>query len=328
MKFKNISSAERLEIGILRSRGCSIREIAKEMERSPNTISYELRRNKTGGLYNPKKAEAKSRLRKRMRRLQWMKIEQNAELRKYIIEGLEKKWNPDEISGRMRKEKLSFQVSKNSIYRWLYSNRGQKYCPLLYSKRYHKRKRTGSKKRSLIPNWVDISRRFKGAETRNRYGHWEKDAVVSRKGVSSSLASAQERKSKLLVARKVRNMSPVDHEAATQKMLENKKALSITRDNGIENTHHKETPVPSFFCEPYSSWQKGGIENANKLIRIFFPKGTDFRFVTQAEVDKSIKLINEKPRKILGYRTAFEVALSAGIITNINSESVLIEMGI
>lgn len=332
MKFTNISSAERLEISILKSKGYSIREIAKEMERSPNTISYELRINKNWDGYNPKKAQNKSRLRKRMRRFQWKKIEKNQELKKYIIEGLERKWNPDEISGRMKLDKKSFQVSKNSIYRWLYSNRGQKYCHLLYSKRYHRRKRTGSKKRTLIPNRVDITERFLGAENRTRYGHWEKDAVNSKQGISASLAVAGERKSRLYLARKVRNMSPADHEIATQKMLEQKKALSITRDNGIENIHYEKTKTRSFFCKPYSSWQKGSIENSNKLIRIFFPKGTDFRFVTQAEVDYAVKLINEKPRKILGYRSAFEVALTAGIITSaksiIKSESVLIEQGI
>ena len=315
MKFKNISSVERLEISILKSKGYSIRSIAKKMERSPNTISYELRKNKTNGRYIPKKANDKSRLRKRMRKLQWMKIEEISELKKYIIEGLQKKWNPDEISGRMRLEKKPWYVSKNSIYRWLYTNMGQKYCHLLYSKRYHKRKRVGSKKRTLIPNRVDISKRFRGAENRTRYGHWEKDAIVSSSGISASLAVLGERKSRLLAARKVRNMSPVDHEQATKKMLEEKKAFSITRDNGIENTHHQETSAPSFFCEPYSSRQKGGIENMNKLIRVFFPKGTDFRFVTQDQVDLAVSLINGKPRKILKYKTALEVASATGIIT-------------
>ena len=328
MQWKNISAVERSEIGILWSRGYSVRSIAKSLERSPNTISYELRRNKTLDTYNPKKAHAKSRLRKRMRKLQWVKIEENQELKQYIIEKLKLTWNPDEISGRLKKEKTGWYISKNSIYRWLYSNRGQRYCPLLYAQRYHRRKRVGSKKRVLIPNRVDILRQFQGAETRNRYGHWEKDAVVSKQGVSASLAVAEERKSRLVTARKVRNMSPVLHEAATKKMLEQKKALSITRDNGIENICHEQTLTPSFFCEPYSSWQKGSIENANKLIRRFFPKGTDFRFVTQIDVDQAITLINEKPRRILGYRTAFEVALAAGIITDVKSESVLIQGGI
>jgi IS30 family transposase len=257
-----------------------------------------------------------------------MKIEEDQELKRYIVGGLRKKWNPDEISGRMKKERLTFQVSKNSIYRWLYSNRGQRYCSLLYSKRHYRKKRQASKKRTLIPNRVDISKRFLGSENRTRYGHWEKDAIVSRVGVSASLAVVTERKSRLLGARKVRNMSPRDHELATKKMLDQKKALSITRDNGIENIYHQENPVPSFFCEAYSSWQKGSIENANKLLRRFFPKGTDFRFVTQEEVAQAVCMINEKPRRILGYRTAFEVALAAGIITDIKSGGVLIQGGI
>lgn len=325
MKYTNISSAERLEISILRSRGFSFRQIAKSMGRSPNTISYECRRNKTGIEYDPQKAHAKARLRKRMRRLQWMKIEENQEVKRFIIEKLKRKWNPDEISGRMRLEKKPCCVSKNSIYRWLYSYRGQRYCPLLYSKRWRRKPRKSVKKRALIPNRVDISKRFQGAEKRTRYGHWEKDAIVSRQGVSASLAVVGERKSRLLVARKVKNMSPVDHEHATRKMLENKKSLSVTRDNGIENVHHEQTPVPSFFCEPYSSWQKGSIENANKLIRIFFPKGTDFRTVTQTAVDEAILIINEKPRRILGYRSALEVASAAGIMMSIKSEGVLLQ---
>ena len=269
MKWKNISSAERMEIGILRSRGYTIREIARETERSPNTISYELRKNRVNGKYNPRKAQGKSRLRKRMRRFQWLKIEENPGLKNYIIDGLQKKWNPDEIAGRLKLEKKSSDISKNSIYRWLYSIRGQKYCHLLYSKRHYRKKRRLVKKRTLIPNRLDISKRFLGAENRTRYGHWEKDAVNSRQGVSASLAVVAERKSRLLAARKVGNMSPVDHEIATRRMLCEKKAISITRDNGIENTHHGETKIPSFFCEPYSSWQKGSIENGNKLIRIF-----------------------------------------------------------
>jgi IS30 family transposase len=325
MKWKNISSAERLEISILRSKRYSIREIAAKMNRSPNTISYELRKNKTKNGYDPRKAEAKSRFRKRMRKFNWMKIEENPEIKKYIITGLKQKWNPDEISGRMKREKRPWYVSKNSIYRWLYSYRGQRYCPLLYSLRRQSRPRRKSKKKVLIPDRVDISRRFLGSANRTRYGHWEKDALNSRQGISASLAVAGERKSRLVAARKVKNMTPSEHEAATRKMLAGKKAISITRDNGIENAHHQDTPVPSFFCRPYASWQKGGVENANKLFRRFFPKGTDFRFVKQKEVELAVRLINEKPRKILGYRTAFEVALAAGIIKN---KSVLILGGI
>lgn len=328
MKWKNISASERDEIGILQSRGYSLRSIAQSLGRSPNTISYELKRNRTKDVYEPQKAQAKARLRKRMRRLQWMKIEENMELRTYVIAGLEQAWNPDEIAGRMKDERKPFRVSKNSIYRWLYSVRGQRYCPMLYSRRYRRKPRKGSKKRVLIPDRVDILRRFKGANTRNRYGHWEKDALVSRQGLIGSLAVVHERKSRLVLARKVKNLSPVDHEAATRKLLFGVKALSITRDNGIENSRHGETGVPSFFCRPYAAWQKGGIENVNKLLRHFFPKGTDFRRVKQQDIDAAILLINNKPRKILKYKTALEVANAAGILEGIKSESVLIQGGI
>lgn len=328
MKWKNILASERDEIGILWSKGYSLRSIAQSLGRSPNTISYELKRNRTKGFYEPQKAQAKARLRKRMRRFQWMKIEENIELRTYVIAGLEQSWNPDEIAGRMKDEKRPFRVSKNSIYRWLYSVRGQRYCPLLYSKRYRRKPRKGSRQRVLIPDRIDISRRFKGADTRNRYGHWEKDAMVSRQGLTSSLAVAHERRSRLVLAGKVKNLSPAEHEVATRRLLFGVKALSITRDNGIENSRHGETGIPSFFCRPYASWQKGGIENANKLIRRFFPKGTNFREVTQQEVDEAVSLINNKPRKILKYKTALEVANAAGILESVKNESVLIQGGI
>lgn len=312
-KAKNLSCAERLEIGILLEKKHSLRSIAQALGRSPNTLSYEVRRNRTSGRYQPLKAQAKARLRKRLRRWQWSKIERTPGFKDLLIEKLGQHWNPDEIAGWLKRTKQPY-ASKTTIYDWLHSNRGSRYCPLLYSQRYYVKPRRPRAKRTLIPNRVDISRRFRGAENRTRYGHWEKDALVSKQGISTSLAVVQERKSRLLTARKVRNLSPIDHEAATRELLTGKKVLSITRDNGIENTRHEETAAPSFFCHPYASWQKGGIENVNKLLRRFFPKGTNFRLVSQQKIDRAVAVINGKPRKILGYRSALEVANTAGII--------------
>ena len=161
-------------------------------------------------------------------------------------------------------------------------------------------------------------------ERRSDIRHWEDDTIVGRKGTPGGLKTASERKSRLILAEKVESMRPIEHSAVEIKMFENKKVLSITRDNGIENRNYESLSVPSFFCSPYSSWQKGGVEHANKMVRGFFPKGTDFREVSQDKVDRVVKLINEKPRKILGYRSAFEVAEKAGIIRSIKIESVLI----
>ena len=92
----------------------------------------------------------------------------------------------------------------------------------------------------------------------------------------------------------------------------------MTTDNGIENRRHalvtKKTGAPVFFTDPYSSWQKGSVENANKMLRRYFPKGTDFATVTQTDVDNALARINNKPRKILGYKSSLQVAKEKGLI--------------
>ena len=97
-------------------------------------------------------------------------------------------------------------------------------------------------------------------------------------------------------------------------MFNEKKTKSITFDNGIENKHHYLLHVPTFFCDPYSSWQKGGVEQTNKMIRRYFPKRTNWSIVSQKEIDHVISIINNKPRAILGYKTSLEVAREGGVL--------------
>jgi IS30 family transposase len=313
-KAEKIKKAERDEIYILLNKKYSIRDIGKVLERSPNSISYEIKNNGTNGIYDPKKAEAKARLSLRMRRFQWSKINKDKELKKYIILGLKNGWNPDEISGRMKKENKTFYVSKTSIYEWLRTNRGQKYCKYLYSKRHYKYKRGKKTERVMIPNRVSIDKRSQGAENRSRYGHWEKDAVCSGKHGKGTLAVIQERKSKYIDAKKVSGFSPDKHNNAIIEMNRNKKILSLTYDNGIENKKYEALNIPSYFCDAYSSWQKGGVENANKMIRKYIPKGTNLSKISQEYINEIISIINNKPRKILGYRTSLEVARTSGVL--------------
>jgi IS30 family transposase len=93
---------------------------------------------------------------------------------------------------------------------------------------------------------------------------------------------------------------------------------SITFDRGVENAKHHELGIPTYFCNPYHSWEKGGVENANKMIRKFFPKKTDFSLVSQEEIDRIVSIINNKPRKILNYRTSLEVARDGGVINRVS----------
>ncbi|MFZ1626581.1 MAG: IS30 family transposase [Candidatus Moraniibacteriota bacterium] len=314
-KKKKLTSVERLEISILLRKGYSYRKIGKAMGRSPNSIAYEVRRNSVRGKYIPLKADQKARVRKRLAKFQWRKIRQDPALERYIVEKLKAHWNPDEISGAMKPEKLPFYASKTAIYEWLYSASGQASCQYLYSRRYTKKKRKEKQTdRVMIPDRVSLDKRFLGAINRTRYGHFEGDTVVSRRGGKGGMSVLLERKSRLLVARKIHSMSPHENLSGIRSMMEHLNLKSITFDNGIENKRHQEIGVPTFFCDPYSSWQKGGVENANKMLRRYFPKGTDFSQVGQREIDQAVRLINEKPRKILGYRSALEVAVEKGVL--------------
>jgi IS30 family transposase len=316
-KAKKIKKAERDEIFILLGKGYSMRSIGRALGRSPNSVSYELKNNSTNGAYNPEKAEKKAWVSLRNRRFQWRKINQDKELRKYIVAGLKQDWNPDEISGRMKKEKKSFYTSKTAIYEWLRTARGNRYCEYLYSERYYKKKRVKKTERVMISDRVSIAMRSVGAENRSRYGHWEKDAVCSGKNGSGALAVMQERKSRYVDAKKVSGFSPKKHNEAIVEMKKDKKMLSLTYDNGIENRYHKKLEIPSYFCDPYSSWQKGGVENANKMIRRYIPKKTNLAKISQEYLDEIILKINNKPRKILGYRSSLEVARVSGVLLEI-----------
>jgi IS30 family transposase len=287
------------------------------LDRGHNTVSYEIKEN--GGVlrYNAQNAHQYAQTARKDTRKEWSKIEHNTEMKTYIIERLEKHWNPDEISGRMKKEKKPWYASKTAIYDWLQSVYGQQYCVHLYSGRYHKKEHGKKTERVMIPERVGIEERYLGADNRTRYGHWEDDTVVSRKGCSGGLSVGCERKARLVVAQKVMSMSTSEHMGAIQRQIDMYKTLSITFDNGIENKQHTILGVPTFFCEPYSSWQKGSVENANKMLRRYFPKGTNFRTVSQKKIDMAVFLINNKPRKILGYKTALEVASACGMINDI-----------
>lgn len=315
--YTELTRAERDEIHILRNKGYSMREIARSLGRSPNTVSYELQHNTVKGEYISKKAHTKARVRKRGRRFNYQKIEKCPDLKKFIVEKLKVKWNPDEIAGYLKRHrrKYPWYVSKTAIYAWLRTERGERYCEHLYSKRKNVKRRKPKTKKVLIPERVSISKRSMGANNRTRAGHWEGDTVVSKRGTPGGVSTLCERVSRLYLARKVSSMRPREHVRAQRRMLTNKKALSVTYDNGIENRDHTILGVPTYFCDPYASWQKGGNENGNKSLRSFFPKGTDFSRVSQKTIDAKVLRINEKPRKILGYRSALEVAKARGIIT-------------
>lgn len=271
-------------------------------------------------------AKQRARTRRKNANYQGKKIEEHTALRSYVVAGLQAGWNPDEISGCMRRTNQPFYASKTAIYEWLYSAYGQPYCQYLPSRQYRPKKRKPRiAEKTLIPNRVSVELRPQGATNRTRYGHWEGDTVVSGKktGSRTALAVFTERRTRLVTAALIPNLKPESFAGAAIDQLAEKRALSLTLDNGIENRLHaaitQQTGAAAYFCTPYSSWQKGQVEHANKLLRTYFPKGCDLRQFDQTAVEAACARLNNKPRKILGYQSALQLAEEKGVIHRVVS---------
>lgn len=318
-----ISNAERSEIDILHAKGYSARSIASALGRSPNTIAAELKRNSyQDGRYVSARAKQKAYVRRKYAKYQGKKIQEDDVLRKFIISKLSEHWNPDEIAGYLKSNpNLGIYASKTAIYEWLRSVWGQQYCELLYSKRYSRKPRKKSKTdRVMIPNRVSVTERTAAALDRVEAGHAEYDSIVSskRSGSKAALAVVTERTTRLVRAKLVPNLKPASYSETITQLTHDLRLRTLTTDNGIENKHHLQltqaTGAPVYFTDPYSSWQKGGVENSNRMLRRYFPKRTNFATVSQTDVVHALKLINNKPRKILGYKSSLQVAKEKGLI--------------
>lgn len=324
-KYQQLSQYDRDRLDILLNKGHTQKDIADVLNRSPSTISREIARNrrrtrKEGqiipGKYESRVAQMKRYNRRRYAKYQGKKIEDNYELKQYIINGLKNHWSPDEISGKMRTDGEDFYASKNLIYEWIYSTWGQRYVKYLCTKRWEPRKRKKKVKKVLIPNRIGLESRSIRIDSRVEYGHFEADTIVSgrKTGSKNGLAVVYERKSRYISAKKISSLKPMNMNRALEKMNNELIIDSLTMDNGIENQYYEELGIPTYFCDAYSSWQKGGVENANRMIRRFIPKGMDLSKVTKKYLEMVLDILNDKPRKSLGYRSAREVAIENGLL--------------
>ena len=171
-------------------------------------------------------------------------------------------------------------------------------------------------KKTKIPNRVSIEKRPAQVQARKQFGHWETDSLVSRKS-KAALNSLVERKSRLLYLTGLRQKSARYTARAVirhLKVLPPKARLTLTLDNGTENTGHesitRKTDIKCYFAHPYHSWERGTNENTNGLIRYYLPKGTDFSTITKQQLKFIEKRLNNRPRKCLGFKTPNEVAAS------------------
>lgn len=318
IKFTHIKKAERLEIDILLKKKYSHRDIAKTLGREHTAISREIKSNSVNGEYNPRKANHKAYVKRKYSKYQGMKIIHNPDLLKYIERKLRKGWSPDVIAGRLKEvDTHLLYVSAKTIYKFLYSNRGQYLCRYLASKRYdRKRRRKKAAKKNLIPNRIGIEMRPKEANNREELGHLEEDLIISGKRHHSkaALSVSVDRLSRQTRLRKMKNQKPTEHNQVLKDVWSEFIDLkTVTFDNGIENTKHEELSgamnINIYFCNPYSSWEKGTVENINGLIRRWIPKGADIVYYSDQEIQWMEDQLNNTPRKSLGYLTPNEVTI-------------------
>lgn len=319
-KYGQLTQFDRDRIEAMLAAGHNQKDIALVLKRSESTISREIRKHrKKNGVYDAKYAQHLAYRDRKYAKQQGKKINENDELLEYIANGLLACWNPDEISGRMKEENQPFYASKTTIYSWMYSAWGQTLCRLLPSKRYRSKKQKDAKKagRKMIPDRVGIE--YLPADFGLNFGDFETDTVVSGKksGGKAALAVLQNVGTHYACLALIPNLKPKINENAVGKMVAGfNNPRCILRDNGLEGKCHQRTPVPSIFCDPYSSWQKPHVENTNKLLRRFFPKGCDLGKYSQGYVHAVESIINNKPRKCLGYRKPIEIVLENGLLRN------------
>lgn len=316
--FKHLSLLEREKLyGGLKS-GMTLRDIAAELDRDHTVLSRELKRNtKYGKEYLPCLAQKRAeRVGDRQRHHAPLK---SPEIFLYVRTHLRSPffWTPEMIAGRIGLDIKESSACVETIYSYIYSRgaRKDKLWEYLPSGRKKRKKKHGRRvqNKGKVPNALSIDLRPKSVEKRKVPGHWETDNVEGLRPSKTALSVSQERVVRFtFMTRVINQTAKVKTQALTKrfKSLPKELRLSITQDNGKENYGHEETRqtlgTEMYFCHAYHSWEKGGVENRNRVIRRFFPKGTDFTLVSDEEVAKVEYIINSMPMKCLGFAKPYE----------------------
>jgi IS30 family transposase len=322
MGYRHLTIDERESILKMRSEQKNMTHIAELLGRNKGTISRELSRNLSStDEYKPHLAQ-RYYGKRRIESKQPYRLEQNGRLRRNVRKKLKLCWSPEQIAGRLeidRPNAPKMRISPLTVYSWVRrdkANGGDLYTYLRQGHRKRRKKSGSDDKRGQIPDRRPISERPDVVDTRDRFGDWEGDSVVG-KSHGSFIATHVERKSRYLLSGKMKDKSADSMNETTRRLfrkIPKSKRQTLTVDNGKEFAGFKEMEksvgLCCYFADPYSSYLRGTNENTNGLLRQFFPKGTDFKKVSNVELDKAVALINNRPRKCLNYRTPNEVLWS------------------
>ena len=315
MNYNHLTINERACIYQFKQLGMSIREIAKGLNRNPSTISRELKRNGCGKRYKylPHIAEQKY-MNRRINCHRQIKIDVKAKT--YIENKIEINWSPEQIYN-YKKDRPEYLPSVSTMYRWIRRS-------LLIngdtSKLRRKGKMTDKKEtRGKFNIGKRINKRPKEVYKRDTYGHWEADTVVSGRNdrtykSSYCFVTLAERKSRLYLCKQLPNRQSENVTLAIIEILSkfpSELVQTITCDRGKEFAGWEEIEEKLkcniYFADPFCAWQKGTNENSNGLLREYYPKGMDLSKTTNEELEEKLNLLNNRPRKCIGYKTPNEV---------------------
>ena len=317
--YDQVTLDERCTIARLHQAGQSIRQIAAALDRSPSSISRELKRNHGRQVgYQPGYAQEQA----AARRWKGSRLERNAKLRDLVLRCLQCGWSPEQIAGWLRHQKEPITVSYETIYRFIYAqirrtNDGtwRNYLPRAKYKRGWRAKAGGSPA-SFIKGRVSIALRPDGVERRRTFGHWEAD-LMHFAAPGQTILVAHERKSRLLLLAKQPSKAAqpaADQLLAWFQVLDRRLRKTITFDNGTEFAQHHiltdELAIRTFFCDPHSPWQKGSVENAIGRMRRPLPRKTNLNTIDDHILRALVVAYNNTPRKCLGFKTPAQAFLS------------------
>ena len=317
MSHLQFNRSSRIELAILLTAGKSQSACAKILGLDRSNVCLEIKRNRDpDGRYRGGHAHRRYLERRRQAKHQERRIENDRQLRRHIIRKLKLFWSPEQIAGRLKRQRKRSVVCHETIYTWIYEQRPDLVSCLRHQKNKYRKKR-GSWARLERNKALKIKRiteRPLVVDERSRLGDWEGDTVVGKEKTQRILTYV-ERKSGYALAEKLETVTAELVEEKTEacfRKLPHRLRLTLTRDNGVEfgdldQMLEARTGLAVYRATPYHSWERGTNENWNGLARQFFPKGLLFATISPNQVQQAVRLLNDRPRKRLGYQTPREV---------------------
>lgn len=307
----------RIELAVLLNAGKNQTEAGKILGFHRITVCQEIKRNQDpDGIYRGGHAHQRYLTRRKVAKQPTRKIENDSRLQKYIVTKIKSRWSPEQIAGRLKKDLVPSSACHETIYTYLYYQKPELTKYLRHQKsKYRKKRGTAARMRLNQASKIRrIEERPLVVDQRLRLGDWEDDTVVG-KEKTQRIYTCVERKSGYALADKIEVVTAENVAQNIKKrfsQIPSHKRLTLTRDNGIEfggydQDLEQKLKLEVYRAREYCSWERGTNENWNGLLRQFFPKGTYFATITQADVQRAVHSLNNRPRKRLGYSTPREV---------------------